>query len=96
MQYHDNGHAQRENMHEIGGALKDDGVGQFDASGVAVGLDAGPGAQDGRRRADKGTQRQGALSTYFLKVSKAHASCSLLWQATGKTMLGGANAAQSW
>lgn len=34
-------------MHEIGGALKDDGVGQLDAPGVAVGLDASPGTQDG-------------------------------------------------
>lgn len=48
MENHDRGHPQSEDMHEVGGGLEDDGVGQLDAAGIAVGLNARL-AGDGRR-----------------------------------------------
>lgn len=46
MEYHDGGHAEGKDVHEVGGGFEDDGVGQLNAAGVAVCLDARP-AGDG-------------------------------------------------
>lgn len=43
VQDHDDGHGESEDVHGVGGALEDDGVGEFDGSGVAGGHDAGGG-----------------------------------------------------
>ena len=48
MENHDDGHAEGENMHEVGGGLEDDGVGQLDTAGIAARRDA-RFARDGRQ-----------------------------------------------
>ncbi len=40
VEYHDGGHAEGKDVHEVCGGFEDDGVGQLNAAGVAVCLDA--------------------------------------------------------
>ncbi len=58
-------------MHRVGGALEDDGVGELDAPGVAVRLDAGR-ARDRGRRPHQRAQWDRRPPTYRLEVAKAH------------------------
>lgn len=43
MYEHDGSHDECDDVYEIGCALEDDGVGDLDAAGVAIGHDAGGG-----------------------------------------------------
>ena len=72
MQHHDSRHAQGQDVYEVGCSLEDDGVGQFNASGIAGCLDACPAIRDGIRRTHNRAHWQCALVAYRLKVSKAH------------------------
>ena len=72
MDNHDRGHDQRDNVHKIRGALKDDGVREFNSAGVACRLHAGDHAGDGGRRAHEGAERYRDLLAYRMEVSKAH------------------------
>ncbi len=71
---HNGRHDQGQNVHRIRGPLKDDGVGQLDATRIAIGLDAGR-ARNGRRRSHQGAEWNRRLSTYRLKVAKSHRRC---------------------
>lgn len=74
VQHHDDGHGQRDDVHDVGRALEDDGVGQFDRERVAGRHDAGGGGRgefDGAG-ADEGTEGDGALGAYFAEVAEGH------------------------
>lgn len=57
-------------MHEAGRALEYDGIGEFDVSGEAVGLDA-DAARDGSDRPDRRTQRQRCRVTNVGEIPEA-------------------------
>ena len=59
-------------MYEIGCGLENDGVGQFNASGVAVCLDARRAFGNRICRTHNRAHWQCALATYRLEVSEAH------------------------
>jgi hypothetical protein len=46
VQNHGDRHDEGNNVHGGSGALEDDGVGEFDVTGVAVGVDAGDALRD--------------------------------------------------
>lgn len=71
MEDHYNGHDEGGNVGKGGGRLKDDGVGQFDITGITVGLY--PNAQvDAVNAAHEGAQWYGRIAADRVKVSKAH------------------------
>lgn len=72
VKYHDSGHAQGQDVHEVGGSLKDDGVGKLHTSSVTGRLDAGRTARYGRGRPYQGAQRQQILAAYCLEIPKSH------------------------
>ena len=72
MEHHDSRHAKGEDVHEIGGSFKDDGVGKLHASSITSSLDAGRTARYSRWRPYEGAQRQQVLAAYCLKISKSH------------------------
>ena len=59
-------------MYEVGCSLEDDGVGQFNASGVADCLDSCRAIRDRIGSAHNGAHRQRGFATYCLEVSEAH------------------------
>jgi hypothetical protein len=71
MDDHDHRHDQRENVHEVVGALEDDGVCQLNRPGVTLCLDAGSAVYL-RRRAYEGAQRYRRLLTYRGEVAETH------------------------
>ncbi len=76
VQDHDDGHGQREDVHGVGGALEDDGVGQLDGARIAGGHDAhgggGGGGELERARADERAERDGGLRAYSGEVAERH------------------------
>ena len=68
---HDGRHGQRQDVHEVGRGLEDDGVGQLDAAGVACRFDA-RGARQRRHGAHEGAQRQRRALADPVKVAEAH------------------------
>ena len=68
---HDDRHYQGQNVHEVVGALEDDGVCQLNRPRVALRLYA-RAAVDGRDGPNEGTQRYRRLFAYRREVAEAH------------------------
>ena len=71
VQYHDARHAQRENVHKVGGGFEDDGVCELDASSVACCFYSCRACDRGWR-AQEGAEREGGFLAYRCKVTEAH------------------------
>lgn len=71
MQDHDHSHAERQNMHEGRGALKDNGICDFNVPRIAIGYEARrPG--DCRRRAYQRAQRHRRFLAYRVELTESH------------------------
>ncbi len=85
VQDHDDGHGQGEDVHRVGGALEDDGVGEFEGAGVAGSHYAGGGGGgDVGAWADEGAEGDGGLGAYCGEVAEGHGGQSELIDGGGE------------
>lgn len=78
MENHDDGHDQRQDMHEVVGCLEDERVGNFNRARIALCLNAGAAVD--LLVADEGAQRYRRLCAYCGEVAEAHggrATCAM-------------------
>lgn len=78
VQDHDDGHAERSQVHEVDRSFEDDGVGQLNAAGVAGRKDGGS-VGDGIDGANEGAQRKRGLAAYRCEVAEAHDRRYMMW-----------------